>query len=563
MEQKQENPNEIVDWRKEALKGNFMPAVIMLEQNKTNVNDTVDENTQETLLHLAGKFSYYNVIRVLIEKFNANINIKNKNGNTLLDFMVGNTSFNIVNFSYLIRQKNLDINSIDNCGMSPLKLCVVTSFHYAFFYFINEKLLEKYKDNYNNPLIYFAIINDNKFGFIYLIYNKINNINSKYFNDTKTLSDILITNANNSIPKFIAKYLYKEIDLNSIISCRKNILDFDVYNVYNYELLNTVYYYKTKDYFGFFSALLKKSNIDKIENQNNNNNNNNSNNNVEKVNKFGYYYKTINLRFMFYNLFLPSLSSFYKIFFLFIYFSLLYYISNEKNNALNENPRPNYYIYNTISFILLFSVIFILFNTKKPAKSVENKKGSLESEISLKLKNKIEELPDIEEICPSCATIKNISTIHCYLCGNCIPFRVFHSNLFGCCISKNNILYYLFYILLKMNFYYICLINALKANPTNNGLICVFFPFWYKTSLKTFILQSIIGGIILMHFGHLLSLLLCLSVKTPYKFIFGLDKKVYYKCLKENKVNKIIAQVPEINDEKKIKNLFNFLFRKE
>ena len=561
MEENQENPNEIVDWKKEALKGNFMPAVIMLEQNKINVNDIVDENNQETLLHLAGKFTYYNVIRVLIEKFNADINIKNKNGNTLLHFMVGSTSFNIINFTYLINQKNLDINSIDNFGMSPLILSVITSFHYAFFYFINEKLLEKYKDNYNNPLIYFAIINDNKFGFIYLIYNKINNINNKYFNDTKTLSDILITNANNSIPKFIAKYLYKELDLNSIISCRKNILDFDTYNIYNYELLNTVYYYKTKDYKGFFSALLNKSIIEKIENQNNYNNNNN--NNDKKENKFGYYYKLINLRFMFYNLFLPSLSSFYKLSFLYIYFILLYFITNEKNNELNTNPKPNYYIYNTISFILFYSVIFILFNSKKPPKIEENKKGSLESEISIKLKNKIEELPDIEEICPSCSKIKNISTIHCYLCGNCIPYRVFHSNLFGCCITKKNILYYLFYIILKMNFYYICLINALKANPTNNGLICVFFPFWYKTSLKTFILQSIIGGIIVIHLGHLLSLLLCLSVKTPYKFIFELDKKVYYKCLRENKVNKFIVQVPEINDEKKIKNLFNFLFKKE
>ena len=562
MEQNQENPNEIVDWRKEALKGNFMPAVIMLEQNKINVNEIVDENNKETLLHLAGKFSYFNVIRVLIEKFNANINIKNKNGHTLLHFLVGNTGYKIINFNYLINQKNLEINTYENFGMSPLTLSVVTSFHYAFFYFINEKLLEQYKDTFNNPLMYFAIINNNKFGFIYLIYNKINNINSRYFNDSKTLSDILIENANNSIPKFMAKYLYKEIDLNSIISCRKNILDFDTYNIYNYELLNTVYYYKTKDYLGFFFALFSQSNIEKIEN-NTNSNNNSNNNNDKKENKFGYYYKIINLRFMFYNLFLPFLSSFYKILFMFIYFILLYFISNEKNNILNEKPRPNYYMYNSISFILLNTFIFLLFNTKKPSKIDENKKGNLESEISLKLKNKIEELPDIEEICPSCAKIKNISTIHCYLCGNCIPFRVFHSNLFGCCISKKNIIYYFFYIMLKINFYYLCLINALKANPTNNGLICFFIPFWYKTSLKTFILQSFIGGIIVIHFGHLLSLLLCLSVKTPYKFIFGLDKKVYYKCLRQNKVNNFISQVPEINDGKKIKNLFNFLFKKE
>ena len=103
--------------------------------------------------------------------------------------------------------------------------------------------------------------------------------------------------------------------------------------------------------------------------------------------------------------------------------------------------------------------------------------------------------------------------------------------------------------------------NALKANPTNNGLICVIFPFWYYTSLKTFILQSFIGGLIVINLGHLFSLLFCLSVKTPYKYIFELDKKVYYKCLNENPNNKTIYQVPEINDEKKIKNLFNFIFK--
>ena len=42
-----------------------------------------------------------------------------------------------------------------------------------------------------------------------------------------------------------------------------------------------------------------------------------------------------------------------------------------------------------------------------------------------------------------------------------------------------------------------------------------------------------------------------------------MDKKVYYKCLKENQNNKVISQVPEINDEKKISNIFNFIFKKE
>ena len=268
MEEKSVNENEKVNWRSEAIKGNFMPAIIMLEQNKINVNDVVEETNQDTLLHLAARYTYFNVLRVLIEKFHADINVKNKNGHTLLHLIVSTTNYNIINFSYLIRQKNLDINIYDNFGMNLLVHSVMISFHYAFLFFVNEGLIESYKDNYGNPLIYFAIVNNNKFVLTYLLIYKKNDINAKYFNNKNSLSDILITNSYNSITKFLAKYFSKKLDLNTINSCRKNILSFDTYNVYNYELLNTLYYYKTKDYFGFFSALLKKSNIDN-ETQNN------------------------------------------------------------------------------------------------------------------------------------------------------------------------------------------------------------------------------------------------------------------------------------------------------
>ena len=559
LEKKEDEKIEIVDWKVEALKGNFMPAIIMLEQNKINVDDIVDENNKETLLHLAGRFTYYNVLRVLIEKFHADVNIKNKNGHTLLYLIVSTTDYNIINFVFLIRQKNLDINITDNFGMSPLVHSIMTSFHYAFLFFVNEGLLEKYKDNYGNPITYFPIANNNKFVLTYLILNKKYDINAKYFNNTKNLSDLLITNPYNSITKFLAKYFGKKIDLNNIISCRKNILDFQTYNVYNYEILNTLYYHKTKNYFGFLSALFKKSILNDTQNQNNQINNIND----KKENNFGYYYKIINLRFMIYNLILPSLSSLSKLLLFFIYMSFLYFISNEKNNELNPNPRTINNIYISLSFICFYLIIFILFNSKKQINEPPKKKN-LESEITTLLKNNnIENLPDIEEICSSCGCTKDITTYHCYLCEACIKFRIFHSNFFGCCITKGNIIYYLLYIILKINIYFIFLLNALKANPTNNGLICVFFPFWHKTSIKTFVLQNIIAGLIVIAFGHLLSLLFCLSVKTPYKYIFGMDKRVYYKCLKENPNNKCIVQIPEINEEKKIKNIFNYLFKKE
>ena len=96
-----------VSWREEALKGNFMPAMIMLENNRINVNEIVQPFTQESLLLLAGRFGYFNVMRTLIEKFKADINFKNINGHSLLFLIVSTTNGNLVHFHYLISQKNL------------------------------------------------------------------------------------------------------------------------------------------------------------------------------------------------------------------------------------------------------------------------------------------------------------------------------------------------------------------------------------------------------------------------------------------------------------------------
>ena len=68
-------------------------------------------------------------------------------------------------------------------------------------------------DKYRNPLTYFAITNNNKFALTYLLLNHNYNINDMYYNNTSVLSDILITNKNNSITKFLVKYYNKEIKL--------------------------------------------------------------------------------------------------------------------------------------------------------------------------------------------------------------------------------------------------------------------------------------------------------------------------------------------------------------
>ena len=270
IEEKKEKP--IVYWREEALKGNFMPAMIMLEQNKINVNEIVDPKNQETLLHLAGRFQFFNVIRTLIEKFNADINVKNVNGYSLLYLIVSSTAKNLIHFYYLINQPNLELDIIDKYGMSPLAHSIMTNFHFPFLYFINAGLLNKIKDIYGNPVIYFALTNNNKFSLSYFVDNKKFDLSNKFFNNSQTLGDVLITNQYNSMTKFLVKFYWDKIDLNNIISCRKNILSFNAYNIYNYELLNTLYYFKSKNYLRFIFSLFKRNKIEKEKKQLVNNN---------------------------------------------------------------------------------------------------------------------------------------------------------------------------------------------------------------------------------------------------------------------------------------------------
>ena len=544
-----------LSWREEALKGNFMPAMIMLEDNKINVNEIIQPLTQETLLLLAGRYGYFNVMRTLIEKFKADINFKNINGHSLLFLVVSSTNGNLVHFHYLINQKNLEIDVIDKNGMSPLSHSIMTNFHFPFIYFINAGLLNKIKDTYGNNIFYFALANNNKFALDYLINHKKFDLSCKYFNNTQTLGDILITNQYNSMTKFLVKYYWNLIDINNIICCRKNILTYNVYNIYNYELLNTLYYFKNGNYTEFFKAIFRKNNIDKEKNMLNENINNIK---LLSHDNYGYYYKYINLRIMLYNLILPTISPLYKFIFVFIYFCLIYFTTNEKNNPENENPRTSNYKYELCSISLLNIIILLLFNSK--INIIPKKKNNIEEEISYKLKSNLRELPDIEEICPACGHIKNISSVHCHLCKGCVPHKLLHSNLFGCCISKSNIGEYLLYIILKINFYYICLMNLLKANPTNNLIRCALVPFRHKTTLKIFLIQSSLLSLLIINIGQLISLLLSISVKTPYKYIYSADKRVYYKCLQENQCTKGIIQVPEINDNKKIKNILSFLF---
>ena len=541
-----------VNWREQCILGNLMPGVFLLDEKKISVNDIVNPENGNTLLHYAANFGFYNVIRALIEKFGADVNIQNKMGYSPFYFIVSTTDINFFNFHYFLKTGKVDLTLKDSNGLNILVHSIITNFHYAFLYFCSQDLI-KYcmNDRYANPLTYFAIANNNKFALTYLLFNKNFNVNDTYYNHSSVLSDILITNKNNSITKFLVKYFNKEITLKSIHTCKKSILNFPIYNVFNYELLNTLYFYKTKSFFSFILAILKryKPKFNKCSNQRLLEDN-------LVNNDIGYRYKIVNLKYMIYDLILPRISNGIKILLFLLYIGAFYFGTNQNLSIFlvinEENASYSYLIYKIISILLLFIWFIIMLNSGSKPLIIENLNENiqqLESEIAnIFNSDNILDLPYIEEICPACGKRKKLEETHCFRCNTCFKYKYFHSNLLNVCITKNNIKRYLMYLILKINFYYICLANLLEKNPTNKTILAFLFMFRYKTSLLNVFLEAIVGFFLFKELGHFIAMILCLTIKTPYEYIYKCHKKVYPFTLKEKGNKNMIVQSPEINE---------------
>ena len=557
-EEENKNKTEIIYWKEECIKGNLMPGIMMLEQKKINVDDEVSSTNGNTLLHYAANYGFYNVIRSLVEIYHADINKQNKYGYTPFFYIVSNLDTNIFNFQYFVKLKNIKYDIKDKNGLNILIHSILTDFYYAFLYFSYEGLIEKYNNEKNlNPIIYFSIINNNKFALAYLLLKKNCNINDTYYNNTAVLSDILITNKYSSITKFLVKYFNEEINLNTINTCKKGLLNFPFYNLFNYELLNTLYFYKTNNYFKFLIALFKKSETI-------------YNNDTSKilldekiVNKdIGYKYKIVNLKYMIYDLFLPSISPLIKLIIFLLYLCLFYFGTKNKIYCIffiNEYTNINKYaiFYRTFSFILLYICFICMFYSND---KILNKDKEIEPDIVNIINNgNVVDLPNISEICPACGVRNNLSDSHCFRCKGCFSNRFFHSNLFQICITKYNIKKYLLYVLLKINFYFLCLFNCLEKNPTNKFLFSFFDIFSLKTGFFNSICLLIIGFLLFKEIGHIFSMIMSLIVTTPYQFIYKYHKRVYPNCLKEKSPNNMVVQSPEINENIPFKTAINNL----
>ena len=536
--------NGIINWIDEIYKRNFMPAIILIEKRKISVDSIVNENTGDTILHCASYLGYYNVIRVLIEKFNANINIQNYNGWTALHILCTNYEKNIYIFSYLIKNENLLISITDYSNITPFIYSIIYNFHFAFLYFITlESSYINYHDQYKNSLLYYAIVNNNKYVLEFLLYNFIDviNINEKYYNGTSELSDILITNKNNQITKFLMKYYWYELSFESLSNCKKNIIHFPFYNRFNYELINTIYFYKTGNTKLFLYSLFKfNHNFKRTTNQRlftqymvNNN--------------IYYKYKYYNLKFLINDLILPNYNGVLKII-IFLFYLLFIAILND--NFLNGYRDIKLLISLFISF-LLFNLLFCV------GPNIIKREKNLLYRVKDALLNKITDLPSIDETCPCCMIVKKKNQIHCHQCKTCIDDLFFHSNLFSICFTRKNIKYYLLFLISLIYTYYNLIMKIFYTKENKNkGLFIIFYFFISKYGLFKKIYVLIFIFLLNVHLTEFISIIICLGCNVPYKNMYKYTKKIIGNLQLRKNLYYQIPQVNTINICTFIKNIF-------
>ena len=531
-----------IDHIQEAMKGNFMPSIILLEKNIIQVNSPINISTGDTLLHLATSFSYYNVTRTLIEKFKANINIQNKNGHTPLHILCYNTTKDLVILNYYLNIPEIDIDIEDGSGLTALSYAVINNFNIAFMSLVSKGADLGHIDKYGNNMIYFALVNNNVFvvNFFYKHCSEIGvSVNTTFYSNTVTLSDILITNKNIQCCQHLMKNFSQVIDCESIVHCCKFITEFPFYNRYNYETINTLLFYKAKDVKGFLNSIfpllcccLKKKrrngnatstsilisgnqsfrqqigyNSGTLVNLNNENINTSrrkeseidiERNYIPTNDDMCYHYKKDNLIMFFYELCLINnkkvLYLLLGIYWVLINSFSLYFLFN--NHSIGSIT-----LYTLTQISLLVSFLY-LWNCDSNAYEAKKYSFGEKEENILSVMNKaidsknIFDFPFENEICEFCLINKKTTTRHCLKCDKCVQNYYFHSDIFNKCIHNKNVRWYILYYFSIFMFH--CL------------LVKDFFNITCYLCMSYFVFA---GGILL---GKILSLIFCVGYGITY-----------------------------------------------
>jgi hypothetical protein len=595
-----------INWKDEIYKGNFMPAFCLLNSNKLLVDEIIDYNTENRLLHMSLSFSFTNVTRGLIELFKSELNIKNRFGHTPFHILCNKEQSDIFLFSYMIKNEDLQFDERDRNGVTPL-FFIINSKHKLEFLILMYKQANIYNiDNIGNSAIYFILSSDNKFVLNFILRHcpKLN-INSRYYGNKACLSEVLITCKGRSVSKHLMKYHHHKLELESILGSQKSKDKFNFYNNFNYDLFNTLYFYKTKNYIGFINKIFSK---DKLNN---------------------YTFVNYNIKFLLFDLILPNMNEKLKYLLITSYLFLNLYVFtilikdlnigfyyDEKNGLDIQNIL--FLLYQTSSFIGLF-LAFCYFYFKRTPKSkscynneaqlsinienspyysdsdndkvdnIDNKEFDKRNSYSRENKNNfkepyykfdncqhnsdnvlniiyqaVERNPlDIvfeDELCEICLIKKEKSTNHCYICNRCVNEFYFHSKLFNLCFHRTNIYFYiLFYsslmavqfsfvylIAIKLNLNYV-FENGLDIKETlydSNYITTNIITFFLNLNLKeiVYVSYSIIFGV--MFFQQWFVMLLCYGYKTTYYNMFRMHKKCVGKF--EQRKGKI-CNIPIVN----------------
>lgn len=565
-----------INWKVEALRANFMPAVVKLDRKEINVNEIVDPTSENRLIHLAVLSSYLNVTRCLVENFECEINAKNAGGQTALHIACNSAYQDSYLLSYLVKNDLIQVNTSDKSGLSPPLYAVMNKFNVAFLALAHLKADLDHVDNLGNNGFYFTLTCDNKFAMkFFMTHMSAFNINQTFYKQQASLADILITTKNSSCTKHLVRYHHNDINLNSIVACRKSENSFPIYNKFNYDLLNTLYFYKTKNYPGFIKALLLKG----VDSEGN------------KTRE--YTYKMYNLWFFIYDLMIQNtatwvkLSAFwaYSMLLCFTFYNLYFYnlfndVSSNSNSDSGLFSLDTFFsIWQLISIFTLFISMFkFTFHKYKEGFFEENQYNLTNPQytrenVCYQIYEAMERNPlDLffeEEICEVCLIKKEKSTIHCNICKKCVKDFYFHSKFFNICFSKENILNYILLLFsfstLHFSLAYLIykIVDIQSDKPAGSNTI--YSSNYLSTNLVFFILNAsfvkLLSVFILfvasvLFFQKLLTLLACLGYKTTYYNMFRYHKRSVGVIQPRMNLYYNIPQMNLISLPSFIKNLF-------
>ena len=521
------------DYKSEALLGNFITSIALLSENKININDTYN-NDGDTLLHLACQFSDLNAIRALIEKFGADINLKNKNNQTPFYKLCDNKNSDNEIISYFLQKKDLIINEEDIDGINPLILSIKNKNINLFYALCSLGCEVNHKDKRFHDLYYYALKYDNLPALKYLLkYSQID-----LFSSNNNLTPVLVTSEGSNCCKYLLKYFYKKVIKGITQPLNKGNYQQNELNLFNYELISACYFSNISNFiFTFFKVILP--------------------------NNHKFCFKAYIIKFLFINLvirkyfrdyILRKITLFYisSIVFLFTYF----YIDLRQ------------FYFNAYDILTLFTSVIIIvlcfnllfrnipernknFYEKSFNVSYDKKNDSILGICENAYKNNILELPGIGEDCPRCLIKKNRTVQHCNRCDCCVKDFFFHSNLFGICINNDSVFSYsllnLIFAFKQLSF--ICLIyNILIDNPKFNWGFS-FYKFLFvlvegNLLIKIFSIILFINGSICLGIG--LSTFLCIGYNVSYYLAYRQHKIPYGRVVQRKIHGKFIDYLAPI-----------------